>query len=56
MFSKIGMNELLVIGVVLLLIFGPSKLPQLGKALGDTIRNFKEGASSSKEGKKEDKE
>lgn len=31
----------LFLGVVLLLFFGPTKLPQLGKALGDSLRNFK---------------
>jgi sec-independent protein translocase protein TatA len=34
---------LLVIGFIALLIFGPKKLPELGKGLGDGIRAFKEG-------------
>jgi len=41
---KIGMAELLVILGIALLIFGPSKLPALGKAVGQTIRNFRSGA------------
>jgi sec-independent protein translocase protein TatA len=37
------MPELLVIFAVLLLLFGGSKLPQLGASLGSAIRNFKRG-------------
>ncbi len=43
MFSKIGVTELLVILAIVLLIFGPSKLPQLGKAIGQTLSGFKKG-------------
>ncbi len=39
--GNIGFGELLVIFLVLLLVFGSSKLPQLGDALGKSIRNFK---------------
>jgi sec-independent protein translocase protein TatA len=42
MFSgKIGVPELLVILVIALIIFGPSKISELGKGLGDGIKNFK---------------
>ena len=37
MFTKIGTTELLLILAVALLIFGPTKLPKLGKAMGQTI-------------------
>lgn len=40
-FEKIGFSELAVILVVALLIFGPSKLPSLGKSVGEGIREFK---------------
>ncbi|MGI6193296.1 MAG: twin-arginine translocase TatA/TatE family subunit [Christensenellales bacterium] len=43
MFSKIGVTELLVILAIVLLIFGPTKLPQLGKAIGQTLSGFKKG-------------
>ncbi|MDK9717640.1 MAG: twin-arginine translocase TatA/TatE family subunit [Trichlorobacter sp.] len=39
-----GMPELIVIGVILLVIFGPGKLPELGNSLGKAIRGFKEGS------------
>jgi sec-independent protein translocase protein TatA len=55
----LGIQELLVILVIALVIFGPSKLPQIGSGLGKAIRDFKKGVSgdeaeeSSKEAKKE---
>ena len=45
--GKIGLPELLLILAVALLIFGPSKLADLGKGLGEGIKNFK---SSIKDG------
>ncbi|WP_409348120.1 twin-arginine translocase TatA/TatE family subunit [Paenibacillus gyeongsangnamensis] len=39
-----GFSELLLIGLIALLLFGPNKLPELGRSLGKTIREFKEGA------------
>jgi len=36
----ISMEHLIIVGVVLL-VFGPKRLPELGKSLGDSIRNFK---------------
>lgn len=40
---RIGTNELLIILLVVLIIFGPKQLPKLGKMFGKTMRNFKEG-------------
>lgn len=40
---RIGTNELLIILVVALLIFGPKNLPKLGKMFGKTMSNFKKG-------------
>ena len=40
------MSEILLIMAVLLLLFGASRLPQLGSALGSSIRNFKRSFSS----------
>ena len=44
MFSNIGITEFLLIAVVALLLFGPNKLPEVGRALGKTIREFKNSA------------
>ena len=38
---RLGTTELLIITGIAILIFGPKKLPQLGKAMGQTIGNFK---------------
>lgn len=40
-----GVPELIIILVILLVIFGPGKLPQLGASLGGAIRNFKKAAN-----------
>lgn len=53
----LGMPELIVILVILLLIFGAAKLPEIGKAIGKTISEFKKGMremTEEKEGKKEE--
>jgi sec-independent protein translocase protein TatA len=39
--GNLGFSELLLIGVILLLFFGPSRLPELGKSLGKGIQEFK---------------
>jgi sec-independent protein translocase protein TatA len=40
---NLGFGEVAVILIVALLLFGPSKLPQLGKAAGQTLQEFKKG-------------
>lgn len=42
---NIGTPEMIVIFVAVLLIFGPKSLPKLGRALGDTIREFRHATS-----------
>ena len=39
---NLGPTELIIVLVIALIIFGPGKLPELGKALGQGIREFKE--------------
>lgn len=41
MFGKLGMGELLIILLIVLVLFGASKLPQIGAGLGQSIRGFK---------------
>ncbi|NDI36252.1 twin-arginine translocase TatA/TatE family subunit [Chengkuizengella sediminis] len=43
--ASIGIPGLLIILVLALILFGPSKLPQLGKAIGTTIKEFRNGAN-----------
>ncbi len=45
----LGAPELIIILVVALIIFGPKKLPELGKSLGQGIREFRRGTSGLKE-------
>lgn len=40
---SLGMPEIIVLLVIALLLFGPSRLPGLGKSLGEAIRGFKKG-------------
>jgi sec-independent protein translocase protein TatA len=53
----LGVPELLIIGIIALLIFGPKKLPDLGAGLGKAIRDFKGAINEppEKEVKKEEK-
>jgi sec-independent protein translocase protein TatA len=60
--GQLGLPELIIIGIIALLVFGPKKLPDLGAGLGKAIRDFKgamnepEKAEEKKEDKKEEKE
>ena len=49
-----GFQELLVVFLIIVLIFGASKLPQLGKGLGEGIRNFKKGLKGDEPGELEE--
>jgi sec-independent protein translocase protein TatA len=54
----LGMPELIIVLVIVLVIFGATRLPQLGEGLGKAIKGFKKGISSDAQdetGKKEDK-
>ncbi|MGK9430533.1 twin-arginine translocase TatA/TatE family subunit [Bacillus atrophaeus] len=54
MFSNIGIPGLILIFVIALVIFGPSKLPEIGRAAGRTLLEFKSATKSLVSG--EDKE
>jgi sec-independent protein translocase protein TatA len=48
MLGSIGMPELLIIFVIALIIFGPRKLPELGRSLGRSINEFKRASNELK--------
>ncbi|QKD82587.1 twin-arginine translocase TatA/TatE family subunit [Thermoleptolyngbya sichuanensis A183] len=53
----LGWPEVAIIAVVAILIFGPKKIPELGGALGKTLRGFKEGMNGvDEEGDREPEE
>jgi sec-independent protein translocase protein TatA len=57
-FPTLGAPELIIILIIVVLIFGVNKIPQLGKGLGEGIRNFKssiKAVSEDAEAKPEDK-
>jgi sec-independent protein translocase protein TatA len=49
MFGNIGFPELLIIMAIALLIFGPKKLPEVGKSIGKAIREFRKASDEIKE-------
>ena len=48
MFKSFGTTELIIIAVVLLILFGGKKLPELGRGIGDAIREFKKSFKDDK--------
>ncbi|MDN4493393.1 twin-arginine translocase TatA/TatE family subunit [Ureibacillus aquaedulcis] len=42
MLNSIGIPGLIIILVIILIIFGPSKLPRLGRSIGESMKNFKD--------------
>ena len=53
MIGSLGMTELLVVLALAALIFGPSRLPKLGKAMGETIKEFRGVGKAIEEGNDE---
>ena len=43
---KIGMNELVIILLIVVILFGPTQIPKLTKMFGKSIKGFKEGIGS----------
>ena len=50
-----GTQELILVLVIALVVFGPGKLPEVGKAIGKGIHEFKDAVSSDKKKEKEEK-
>ncbi len=53
---SIGMPEILVVLVIVLILFGPKKLPQLARAIGEAFSEYKKGMKGVEEEKEPDKE
>ena len=51
MFGRLGLPELVIILVIIILIFGANRLPELGKGIGAGIKNFKSSMSDGKDDK-----
>jgi sec-independent protein translocase protein TatA len=47
MFPNLGMSEVVLILVIAMVVFGPSKLPEMGKALGRTMTEFRRASAAS---------
>lgn len=45
----IGMPEILVVLIIVLVLFGPKKLPELARAVGRSVREYRKGLSQDKE-------
>ena len=50
---NLGATELIIVLVILLLLFGGSRLPSLAKGLGESIRGFKQGVAEDPDEKKD---
>ncbi|WLW71316.1 twin-arginine translocase TatA/TatE family subunit [Bacillus safensis] len=53
--GPIGPGSLVLIAIVALIIFGPKKLPELGRAAGDTLREFKNATKGLADDQEEEK-
>jgi len=53
--GSIGVTELVLIFIILLLIFGGKKIPELARGLGEGIRHFKDSLHGDDQGEKKDK-
>lgn len=56
MFQNIGVPGLILIAIIALIVFGPSKLPEIGRAFGNTLREFKSSTKDLMSDGKEEKE
>lgn len=55
LFGPVGPTELILIILILVIIFGARKLPELGKSLGEGIKNFRKSISSKEKEPQTDK-
>ncbi|MBM3199678.1 twin-arginine translocase TatA/TatE family subunit [Candidatus Woesearchaeota archaeon] len=52
MLGNFGITEILLIAFIVLLVFGPKRLPQLARSCGEAVNEFKDAMNSGKKGKK----
>lgn len=52
MFGSLGMGEIMLILLIVVLIFGTSRIPELGRGLGEGIKNFKKAVKGEEEPQK----
>ena len=52
MLGRVGLPELLIILMIIILIFGANRLPELGKSIGKGIRNFKDATKEGEDDKR----
>jgi sec-independent protein translocase protein TatA len=55
-FSQVGLPELLIVLLIVLVIFGPKRLPRLGRQLGKGLREFKDSLAGDKRPDEDDDE
>jgi sec-independent protein translocase protein TatA len=51
MFGRIGIPEVIIILMIIILIFGANRLPEIGRGIGKGIRNFKDATKEGHDGK-----
>lgn len=56
LFGPVGPTELLIIILILVFVFGARRIPELGKSLGEGIKNFKRSITSKEEKEEQQKE
>ena len=55
MFGRLGIPELVIILVIVILIFGANRLPEIGRGIGKGIRNFKDATKNDKDDDRADR-
>ena len=55
MFSNIGVSEIVVIGIVLVILFGGKKLPELARGIAEAIKEFRKAFKNEEEDDKSEK-
>ena len=53
---NIGITEIIIVALIILLLFGGKKIPELMRGLGKGVRSFKDGVNGKEEGEEQTKE